>query len=269
MGEKYKCPYCGVTFYESPENTKERRISFFHDQEDFEGIRTYSCIKADIIATYHYCPACHEYSVQLASEDDLFVFNYPPYTGMALPDYIPKAIRTDYIEACAVLDSSPKAAATLARRCLQGMIRDFWDVKAKNLAEEINLIKDKIPADQYEVLNGVRRLGNIGAHMENDVNLIVDIDPGEAQKLVKLLELLFKDWYIARNDRKALYQDILSIDRTNRHSVIRVERITFCQRLAVQAPILTNFIHGVCIRTIARQRDGFNDLNHSGGFCFL
>ena len=213
MGEKYKCPYCGVTFYESPENTKERRISFFHDQEDFEGIRTYSCIKADIIATYHYCPACHEYSVQLASEDDLFVFNYPPYTGMALPDYIPKAIRTDYIEACAVLDSSPKAAATLARRCLQGMIRDFWDVKAKNLAEEINLIKDTIPADQYEVLNGVRRLGNIGAHMENDVNLIVDIDPGEAQKLVKLLELLFKDWYIARNDRKALYQDILSIDQ--------------------------------------------------------
>lgn len=49
--------------------------------------------------------------------------------------------------------------------------------------------------------------------MENDVNLIVDIDPGEAQKLVKLLELLFKDWYIARNDRKALYQDILSIDQ--------------------------------------------------------
>ena len=49
MGEKYKCPYCGVTFYESPENTKERRISFFHDQEDFEGIRTYSCIKSQLI----------------------------------------------------------------------------------------------------------------------------------------------------------------------------------------------------------------------------
>ena len=76
----------------------------------------------------------------------------------------------------------------------------------------IDLIKDKIPADQYRVLNGVRRLGNIGAHMEKDVNLIVDIDPGEAQKLVKLLELLLKDWYIARHEREELYREILVID---------------------------------------------------------
>ena len=81
-----------------------------------------------------------------------------------------------------------------------------------NLAGEIDLIKDKIPADQYRVLNGVRRLGNIGAHMEKDVNLIVDIDPGEAQKLVKLLELLLKDWYIARHEREELYREILVID---------------------------------------------------------
>lgn len=116
------------------------------------------------------------------------------------------------MEACSILDVSPKASATLARRCLQGMIRDFWNVKAGNLASEIDLIKDKIPADQYKVLNGVRRLGNIGAHMEKDVNMIVDIDPGEAQKLVRLLELLLKDWYIARHEREELYREILVID---------------------------------------------------------
>ncbi len=213
MAERYKCPYCGVAFYESADNTKERRISFWHNQEEFERICTYSCIRADIVATYHYCPACHEYSIQLASTENLFSFNYPPYTGMALPEYIPTAIRTDYSEASAILNASPKASATLARRCLQGMIRDFWNVKAGSLASEIDLIKDKIPADQYKVLNGVRRLGNIGAHMEKDVNMIVDIDPGEAQKLVRLLELLFKDWYIARHDREELYNDILTIDQ--------------------------------------------------------
>lgn len=85
-------------------------------------------------------------------------------------------------------------------------------MKSGSLAGEIDLIKDKIPADQYRVLNGVRRLGNIGAHMEKDVNLIVDIDPGEAQKLVKLLELLLKDWYIARYEREELYREILVID---------------------------------------------------------
>mgnify|MGYP000115348012 CR=1 FL=1 len=39
------------------------------------------------------------------------------------------------------------------------------------------------------------------------------IDPGEAQKLIKLLELLFKDWYIAQHDREELYNDILAIDK--------------------------------------------------------
>lgn len=130
-----------------------------------------------------------------------------------MPEYIPAALRNDYNEACAILDASPKAAATLARRCLQGMIHDYWGVNEGNLAKEIAKIKEKIPADQYRVLDGVRRLGNIGAHMEKDVNLIVDIDPGEAQKLIKLLELLMKDWYIAQHDREELYNDILAIDQ--------------------------------------------------------
>ncbi len=93
------------------------------------------------------------------------------------------------------------------------MIRDFWNVHASSLAKEIDQIQDKIPADQYRVLNSIRRLGNIGAHMEKDVNLIIDIDPGEAQKLIKVLELLFKDWYIARHDRNELYQEIFDMDQ--------------------------------------------------------
>lgn len=93
------------------------------------------------------------------------------------------------------------------------MIRDFWNVHASSLAKEIDQIQDKIPADQYRVLNSIRRLGNIGAHMEKDVNLIIDIDPGEAQKLIKVLELLFKDWYIAQHDRNELYQEIFDMDQ--------------------------------------------------------
>ena len=42
-----------------------------------------------------------------------------------LKDYILEAILEDYKEACLIKDKSPKAAATLARRCLQGMIRIF------------------------------------------------------------------------------------------------------------------------------------------------
>ena len=60
----------------------------------------------------------------------------------------------------------------------------------------------------WKALDGIRKIGNIGAHMEQDVNLIVDIDISEAKKLQKLIELLFDKWYITRHDEEELYNDI-------------------------------------------------------------
>lgn len=82
------------------------------------------------------------------------------------------------------------------------------------MVDEINSLKDKIPAQQWRVIDGLRRIGNIGAHMENDINTIVDIDPDEANKLIKLIELLIEQWYINRHNQEQLYSDIINIDET-------------------------------------------------------
>jgi hypothetical protein len=42
-----------------------------------------------------------------------------------------------------------------------------------------------------EAIDIVRNIGNIGAHMEADINVIVDVDPDEAQTLIELIETLF------------------------------------------------------------------------------
>jgi hypothetical protein len=42
-------------------------------------------------------------------------------------------------------------------------------------------------------------LGNIGAHMEADVNVIVDVEAGEAKLLIGLIETLVDEWYVARH----------------------------------------------------------------------
>lgn len=63
------------------------------------------------------------------------------------------------------------------------MIHDYWGIKNQNLNAEITSLKDKIPSAQWRALNGLRQIGNIGAHMENDVNIIIDIEPDEALKL--------------------------------------------------------------------------------------
>jgi hypothetical protein len=134
----------------------------------------------------------------------------PESSAKPLPDYIPNVIRTDYIEACRIRDLSPKASATLARRCLQGMIRDFCGITKKRLIEEINELRSQIAAgrspkgvqpDTIDAIDHVRSIGNIGAHMEADINVIIDVDPDESQTLIGLLELLFEEWYVARSVR--------------------------------------------------------------------
>ena len=135
----------------------------------------------------------------------------PQVTMRHYPEYIPEQIRQDYEEANMILEASPKAAATLLRRCLQGMIHDYWKIHGKNLNAEITALKEKVTPTQWEALDALRKIGNIGAHMEKDVNLIIDIEPNEAKKLLQLIELLFEKWYIARHDEEALLSDIVGI----------------------------------------------------------
>lgn len=133
----------------------------------------------------------------------------PNSFAKVFPGYIPKAIIQDYEEACAIIDQSPKASATLARRCLQGMIRDFWKVRSLTLFKEIEEIKDKVDPLTWKSIDATRKIGNIGAHMEKDINLIIDVEPKESRALIKLIEILIKDWYINRHEREEMLNEIV------------------------------------------------------------
>lgn len=135
----------------------------------------------------------------------------PPSNAKVFPDYIPDPLINDYTEACLIRENSPKASATLARRCLQGILRDFWKVKPGRLVDEIEAIKDKTDHLTWEAIDAVRKVGNIGAHMEKDIDLIFDVDPNEAELLINLIETLFQDWYINREERKKRLQSIVEI----------------------------------------------------------
>lgn len=135
----------------------------------------------------------------------------PPSKAKAFPDYIPKVILDDYNEACLIVDKSPKASATLSRRCLQGILRDYWKVKPDTLYNDIEQIKDKTDPLTWEAIESVRKVGNIGAHMEKDINVIIDVEPKEAELLIWLIETLLKDWYIAREVRQNRLAEIKAL----------------------------------------------------------
>lgn len=126
-----------------------------------------------------------------------------PRVGLPLSAHVPPVVQQDYEEACLIKDLSPKASATLCRRALQGMIRDFWKVTKPTLHDELVAIKSQCEADLFDAMMSLKSIGNIGAHPEKDINLIVDVDEGEPDALLELLRILDKDWYVARADRLA------------------------------------------------------------------
>jgi hypothetical protein len=135
----------------------------------------------------------------------------PESSARVYPKYVPKPIRADYVEACAIRDLSPKASATLSRRCLQGMIRDYWGIKKDRLIDEIKALEDKTDPLTWKAIDAVRSIGNIGAHMEKDIDLIIDVDEDEAQQLIRLIELLIKDWYVTRHEREENLKAVVAL----------------------------------------------------------
>lgn len=198
----YVCPYCGCkqSFTGNYSNDYAGYEFVWTDQKETD-LEIYhikcankKCMKITCVAR------------ELKTKKQIDIF--PKTAHKIYPDYIPKQIRDDYTEAISIIQDSPKASATLLRRCLQGMIRDFWGIKKGTLKAEIDELQSRISKPQWEAIDGLRSIGNIGAHMEKDINLIIDIDEGEAAKLVKLIELLIDKWYIARHDEESLYKEI-------------------------------------------------------------
>lgn len=226
MSDSFTCPFCNHTIPVVDSTFTQTLVGFpvltalgYRTENDYSiEIRMYKCPNCKKTASFA------DYVGSELPEKTIPIF--PISNAKQFPEYIPTSIRNDYEEACAIVNLSPKASATLSRRCLQGMIRDFFQIAKNNLYEEIDAIKPKIPTEQWAVLDGLRRIGNIGAHMEKDINLIIDIEPDEAQKLIKLIELLIQQWYIERHNQQQLYADIIGIDDSKQNLRKKTEQET-------------------------------------------
>ena len=204
------CPFCNQVMSVNLSTRKIYKPCF--ESSNYTG----AYLPAETVNIHFYkCPNCTNISIYIYGEgsnvENLALPVFPVSLAKQFPDYVPLQIRQDYEEAYAISNLSPKASATLSRRCLQGMIYDFWKINKNNLAKAIEELENKVPFSQWKAIDAVRKVGNIGAHMEKDVDLIVDIDPTEAHVLLALIERLIRDWYIARHDDEELYNQIQQI----------------------------------------------------------
>lgn len=215
----WKCPFCNQNATIKNDNVHETRSTFTIDNVDgpkklysyFIICPNIKCRKftlKTILYNLEYDEGREQYVTRGVYKSwDLI----PQSNAKVFPQYIPKAIIKDYNEACSILNLSPKASATIARRCLQGMIRNFFGIKKTRLIDEINAIQDKVDPLTWNSIDAVRKVGNIGAHMEKDINLLIDVDPKEAGILIKLIEQLIEEWYIHRHEREKRLKTIIQI----------------------------------------------------------
>ncbi len=126
----------------------------------------------------------------------------PPSRARSFPIALPPQVLEDYQEACLTIESSPKVATALSRRCLSGMLRDFWRVQPGRLGDEFRQIKGAADPLTWEAIESVRKTGMIGARMDSEGAEILDTESGEAKMLIGLIETLIEDWYVGREERR-------------------------------------------------------------------
>jgi len=121
-----------------------------------------------------------------------------------VPEYVPEDLRNGFLEACEVLDASPKASAALSRRCLQGLLRNYANVKHGNLSDEIEEVLPTLPIDLANEVDAIRNIGNFAAHPNKSTTTgaIIDVEPGEAEWSLEVLEKLFEYFFSQPSDEK-------------------------------------------------------------------
>jgi hypothetical protein len=115
-----------------------------------------------------------------------------------VPKEVPKHIASDYQEAALVMNFSPKASAALSRRCLQAVLREAGRATQHNLSQQIDAVMADLPSYIAESVDHIRNVGNFAAHPVKDQasGQIVDVQPGEAEWNLDVLDMLFDHYYV-------------------------------------------------------------------------
>ena len=148
------------------------------------------------------CPSCGQVVVSL-HEDECgrgpSRLIWPPIANRGeVSEHVPEELLGDYEQATLVLPFSPKASAALSRRCLQHLLVLAAGVNPKwRLVDQISEAVAALPSYVASQVDCVRRFGNFGAHPIEcaATGQIVEVDEGEADYLLTILELLFDHYY--------------------------------------------------------------------------
>jgi hypothetical protein len=155
------------------------------------------------------CPACGRVILTAAAsgkagvgDESIDVQLWPDAVTRPVPPEVEAEAPTlaaDFREAVSVFSKSKKASAALSRRCLQFMLLQKGKVTAKDLAKQIDQVLPTLPSALAANVDAIRHVGNFAAHpvKSQSSGEVVDVEDGEAEWLIEVIEELFDFYYVA------------------------------------------------------------------------
>lgn len=189
-----KCPNCSDGIHFQPDGV----AGFLFAEDDERGFDVVaglcpSC--SELIALYREGAAVdttHRVIITGVEREEII---YPRAAARPVDSEVPSKYAESFKEAAAVLGISTKASAALSRRLLQELLREEVKVTPSSLSKEIDefISAKDTPGYLATAVDAVRNVGNFAAHPLKDTNTgeIVDVEPGEAEWLLDVVESLF------------------------------------------------------------------------------
>lgn len=187
-----KCPHCLESFFESWTN-----LNLMQDAEGMWNLQMTQCPACEKMILKEQQRTIKNHNWTLTNE----ILIHP--LGIArspLPKEVLDKYSKPYKQAAQVLPISAEASAAISRRCLQDLLREEAKVKPGNLADEIQEVIDSkaLPTSLSESIDAIRNIGNFGSHPIKSTNTgeVVDVEPGEAEWNLDVLEELFDHYMV-------------------------------------------------------------------------
>ncbi len=183
-----------------PTDTKARAIKLGQGRR---GTFDYQAVEN---LTLSQCYTCREVTVWVA--DDIVVPRIE--VGKTPHPDLPEVCKADFVEACAVAEASPRAAAALLRACMEKLL---GEITGKTTPDEAirHLLLKGLDASVQQAMDVLRVTGNKALHGYEIAEDEITAAPTEA--LIGLLNIVVEDRITKPAKLEALYLTLPEVER--------------------------------------------------------